>query len=417
MPRLLPDPGPRRVLALSNLVYTLGSGLYLTAGVLYFTEAAGLPPGQVALGLALAGFLALGAGVVVGRLADRFGARGVYAVTLVVQAAATAGFLAADSFAAFVVAVSLAGGAKAAGIAARSPLIRAFGGERPQEFRAYLRAVTNVGISVGAVGAGWVVQVGSVGAYQLLVVANALALVGSAVVLVRLPAAAHAGTPERGPRRTALRDRRYLLVTALDGVMAVQFKVLTVALPLWLIGATDAPHWLVGASMVIATVIVVVFQVRASRGIDTPRAGGMAYRRSGVAFLVACVIISMASGVPGWIAGGLIISGVVVHTVGELWHSAAGFEVSFALAPERATGEYLGVFGLGAGIAEAVGPGLVIALCVSWGRAGWIVLGVMFAVTGMLAPWIVGGGKSGGKRYREIFGAGRGASSEKAAES
>ncbi|MDX3379846.1 MFS transporter [Streptomyces niveiscabiei] len=401
MPRLLPAPGPRRVLAVSNLVYTLGSGLYLTAGVLYFTEAAGIPPGRVGLGLALAGLLALGAGIVVGHLADRLGARGVYVVTLVAQAAATAGFLLADSFAAFVVAVSLAGGAKAAGIAARGPLIRAFGGERPQEFRAYLRAVTNVGISVGAVGAGWAVQVGSVGAYQLLVVANALALAGSAVVLVWLPPVPPAKTPLGGPRWIALRDRRYLLVTLLDGVMAVQFKVLTVALPLWLVGATSAPHWLVGASMVVGTVIVVAFQVRASRGIDTPRAGGKAYLKAGVAFLVACLIISAAAGVPGWIAGILIISGVVVHTVGELWHSAAGFEVSFALAPEHATGQYLGVFGLGAGLAEAFGPGALIVLCVEWGRAGWVVVGGMFAVTGMLAPRIVGGRKEGRGITRE----------------
>jgi len=171
--------------------------------------------------------------------------------------------------------------------------------------------------------------------------------------------------------------------------------VLTVALPLWLVGATGAPHWLVGVSMVVGTVIVVVFQVRVSRGVDTPGAGGMAYRRAGLAFLVACVIISLASGVPGWAAGGLIIFGVVVHAVGELWHSAAGFEVSFALAPERATGEYLGVFGVGSGLAEAVGPGVVIALYVSWGRGGWIVLGGIFAVAGMLAPRIVGGRKEG----------------------
>ncbi|QNP69434.1 hypothetical protein IAG44_08265 [Streptomyces roseirectus] len=154
-------------------------------------------------------------------------------MTPAVQAGATAGFLLADTFTAFVVAVSLAGGA------ARAPLIRAFGGVRPREFRAY----------------------------QLLVVANVLALVGpAAVVLVRLPAPARVPVPVGGPRRGALRDRRYLFVTVLDGVMAVQFKVLTVALPLWL----------VGASMVTGTVIVVLFQVRASRGI--------AYRRAGPCF-------------------------------------------------------------------------------------------------------------------------------------
>ncbi|MBU2667111.1 hypothetical protein KOI35_26745 [Actinoplanes bogorensis] len=77
---------------------------------------------------------------------------------------------------------------------------------------------------------------------------------------------------------------------------------------------------------------------------------------------------------------------IVIHAVGELWHAAAGFEVSFALAPEHATGQYLGVFGLGAGLVEAAGPGLLIWLCIEWGRPGWYVAGAMFAVTGAVAP-------------------------------
>ncbi|WP_333764749.1 hypothetical protein [Streptomyces sp. IBSBF 2390] len=77
MPRWMPDAGPQRILAVSNLVYTLGSGLHLTAGVLYFTEAVRLPAGEVGLGLGIAGLLALVLGVAVGHLADRRGARGI----------------------------------------------------------------------------------------------------------------------------------------------------------------------------------------------------------------------------------------------------------------------------------------------------------------------------------------------------
>ncbi|MFE3580637.1 MFS transporter [Streptomyces vinaceus] len=165
-------------MAASNFVYTVGSGLYLTAGVLYFTQAVHLPAPQVGLGLGIAGLLSLAVGIAVGHLADRRGARGVYAATLVVQALATA-------------------------------------------------------------------------------------------------------------------------------------------------------------------------------------------------------------------AATLLLAGVAVHTIGELWHAAAGFEVSFALAPERATGQYLGVFGLGAGLAEAAGPALIIFLCVTWGRPGWYVMGALFALTGLAAPFVV----------------------------
>lgn len=54
-----------------------------------------------------------------------------------------------------------------------------------------------------------------------------------------------------------------------------------------------------------------------------------------------------------------------------------------------ATGQYLGVFGLGAGLSEALGPGLLIALCVTWGRPGWYVVGALFALTGLVVPFAV----------------------------
>ncbi|MFE2477096.1 MFS transporter [Streptomyces sp. NPDC059389] len=388
MPHLLPEPGPQRTIAASNFVYTVGSGLYLTAGVLYFTQAVHLPAPRVGLGLGIAGVLSLAVGIAVGHLADRRGARGVYAGTLVVQALATAGFMLADGFWPFVVAVCAATGAKGAGLAARSPIIRHYGGDRPQEFRAYLRAVTNIGISIGAVLAGWVVQVGTHSAYQLMVVGNAVAFAASALIVLRLRPVA----PEpaaHGPRWIALRDRPYLVLTVLDGIMAIQFKVLTVAVPLWLIAATEAPHWLISGTMLLNTVVVVTCQMRAGRSIDTPAAGALAYRRSGFAFLLACVLISLTQGIPGWAAATLLLAGVAVHTIGELWHAAAGFEISFALAPRQATGQYLGVFGLGAGLAEAAGPALIIFLCITWGRPGWYVLGALFALTGLAAPLAV----------------------------
>ncbi|WP_238005817.1 MFS transporter [Dactylosporangium sp. AC04546] len=382
---LVPDAGPQRVLAASNFVYTVGSGLYLTAGVLYFTEAVDLPPAQVGLGLGIAGAVALSLGVGVGHLADRCGARRVYAATLLVQALATAGFLLVESFWPFVAAVSAATGAKAAGVAARSPLIRQFGGDRPQQFRAYLRAVTNVGVSFGALLAGWAVQTGTHFAYDLMAVGMSVATVAAAVLLILVPPVA----PTRsvgGPRWIALRDRPYLLLTGLDGLMAIQFKVPTVMIPLWVVGATRAPHWIISATMLTGTVIVIVFQVRASRRIDSPTAAAAAYRRAGVAFLAACVLISLTAGIPGWVAAAVLVAAAVVHTVGELWHAAAGFELSFGLAPEWATGQYLGVFGLGAGLAEAVGPGLLIWLCITWGTPGWYVVGALFLATGLVMP-------------------------------
>lgn len=387
MRQLFPDAGPQRVMAVSDLVNTFGGGLYLTAGVLYFTQAADLPAVQVGLGLGVAGVVALFAGIGCGHLADRRGARGVYVVTVVIRSAATAGFLLAHNFWVFLITVCLASGAQAGGLAARSPLIRTHGGDRPQEFRAYLRSVTNLGISFGSLLAGWAVAVGTRSAYSLLIVGNVAAFAGSAALMFFLPPSHPIPVPRTRPRRSvALRDWPFVLMTALDGVMSIQYKVLTVAIPLWLFTFTTAPRWLVTGTVIVNTVVIILFQVRASRHVDTPRAGGAAYRRAGVAFLLSCSLISLTAGLAVWTASALLMAAVVVHAIGELWHTAGGFEVSFALAPEHVTGQYLGLFGLGASLADAVGPSLLIALCVNWGPQGWFVVGLLFAVTGLAVP-------------------------------
>lgn len=137
------------------------------------------------------------------------------------------------------------------------------------------------------------------------------------------------------------------------------------AVPLWLVLATTAPRSLVSGNDAGEHPARGGLTGQGQSQIGSPAVGVSAYRRSGVAFLVSCSRISLAAGVPSWAAVTLLLSAVAVHTVGELWHAGGGFEVSFALAPARATGQYLGVFGLGAALADAFGPGLLIALCLS----------------------------------------------------
>ncbi|WP_432844400.1 hypothetical protein [Dactylosporangium sp. CA-092794] len=44
------------------------------------------------------------------------------------------------------------------------------------------------------------------------------------------------------------------------------------------------------------------------------------------------------------------------------------------------------MFGLGAGLSEAIGPGLLIWLCITGGRPGWYVVGSLFLLTGLAMP-------------------------------
>lgn len=131
--------------------------------------------------------------------------------------------------------------------------------------------------------------------------------------------------------------------------------------------------------------LVVFFQVRASRRIDTTRAGAVAFRRAGFAFFAACVAIEAMAGAPTWLALVFLLAAVVVHTVGELWQAADGFE----LASPHAVGQYQGLFGMGLGLGVTLGPAVLIALCITWGTPGWFVIGGIFAATGLAVPAVV----------------------------
>jgi len=93
---LVPPPGAARVLAAAFLG-SVGTGVQLTACVLFFTRVAGLSAGQVGLGLTGAAVAGLLAGVPLGSLADRLGARWVLLAVVPAQAAAVLGWLLVSS--------------------------------------------------------------------------------------------------------------------------------------------------------------------------------------------------------------------------------------------------------------------------------------------------------------------------------
>jgi MFS family permease len=377
---------PELILVTATLVNTIGNGSYLTAGILYFTRVLHLPAYEVGLGFSAAGIASLAVGIPGGHLADRHSPRAIYASTLAGCALGMAGFYFTRNFLVFILVACFTGIMQAAGLAARGPIIRRLGGRRPQELRAYLRSVTNLGIALGAVGAGVAVEVNSAMAYKILIAGNGASFAMSAVIIWFLPNTRADATVPSGPRWVALRDYPYIALTLLDGVLALQGQVQTVAIPLWLTSFTAAPRWILAASVVINTVIVVIFQVRASKKITSAHEGGLAMRRAGFILLISCIAISVTGHLTAAGAATLILAAVIIQTVGELWYAAGGFELSFGLAPEHAQGQYLGVYGMGVGLANSFGPALLTALCIGWGIPGWITVGILFAAAGLLIP-------------------------------
>ncbi|MFF4032643.1 MFS transporter [Streptomyces sviceus] len=387
---LIPEQGPRRVLAVASFVNMIGNGLYMTGAALFFTRSVGLSVAQVGVGMGAASLVGLTAGIPVGRLADLRGARETYRVTLAVQAFAMAAIVLVHTFWLFVVVICVTQLANSASVASRGPLIRGIAGPNPTKYRSYLRATNNLAGSCGAMAASVVVQLDTRAAYEALILGNALTFAACAVVITRLPHVAPVRAPRLADRWMALKDRPYMTVTLLDGVMSMQGQVLLFALPLWIVGQSDAPRWLVGVCAVINTLMVVAFQVRASRGIDSNAGAIRAVRRSGLVFLVAMALIAAAGDMAAGPATVLILVGVVLHTLGELWQAASSFELSFGLAPEHAQGQYSGLFGMGHGLTNAAAPSILGLLCITWGTPGWLVMGGVFVAVGLVMPYAIG---------------------------
>jgi MFS family permease len=391
MPRLnlslIPEPGPRRVYLLATLINTYGTGLVLTTLTLFAVRVVHLPAARAGLAMTIAGVVGLMAAMPIGRLADRRGPRNVYRVVLLVLAAAAAGYvLFAHSFTSFLIVTTVDGSALISSGAANVALLRRVGGEKATTFRSQMAAVLNMGITLGVATAAVALELNTVTAYRALFLANALTCLIGAAILGRLPKYEPLpGAREESPF-TALRDRPFVGYTVLSGAMYTQYFVLIVLLPVWVVYHTSAPRWTVSAFVIINTVIVVLFQVRVGKTVQTIRQGGAAFRRAGVIFLVSCSAMGLATGIPAWAALLLLAAAVILHSFGELWHASGTYALDFGLAPPHAQGQYQGLASVGTGAGQALAPILLIGLVLSLGRFGFVLLGAWFAVLGLTGP-------------------------------
>lgn len=387
--RLMPERGPQRVLALAVLINTVGTGLYSTSSALYFTRSVGLPVPLVGIGLTIAAFVGILAGIPVGHLADRWDPRWIWIVTLIAETITMAAFAVVRSFTLFVVIACLGQLAASGGSSARTPVIRRIGGADPARFRAYLRSVTNLGIGLGALAAAAAIQVGTRTAYVSLILGNAASFSCCAITVLMLPKLRPLLMPSGASRWMALRDAPYMAVTVVNGVLSLLYPVLTFALPLWIADDTRAPRFLVAASVLINTIVVTLLQVRASRRVTTPQAAGKAMLTSSLLLLASFLIIAELPRFPALYASLILVGAVAIYTLGELRQAAASFELSFGLAPAHAQGVYGGVFGMGQQLAVAAGPSILAALCLGLKAVGWLLLGIMMTSAGVLTPAIV----------------------------
>lgn len=383
--------GSRRsevVLHTVTLVNALGNGLFTVVGTLFFVQVLGMSPVRMGAGLAMAAALGLAVSVPVTRALDGRSLRAAYGALLLVQAAAMALLPSARSFGVFVAVLALGAAGQKSARAVNNALIGQVAGARRAEVRAVSRSVNNLGTAGGALLSSAAVVSGTDRAYELLVYADAVTFVLAAALVPAVRTTARLAASGTGRYGSALRDPRYLTVTVADGVMCLEYFVLTLVLPLWVVGHTSAPRAVVPALFALNMLLVAFCQLRISRRARTIPTAARSVRVSGAVFLVSLAALLLAAQMPVVPAVALLVAGVGLHSVGEMYHAAGASELSYGLAPEERMTEYQGVFGLGMGVAETVAPYVLVVACLEGGWAGWAGLAVLLAATGAALPFL-----------------------------
>nr|WP_281274202.1 MFS transporter [Sphaerisporangium album] len=374
---------PFRLLGLVHLSFAVGRGMYLSGNIIYFTTVSGLSATDVGFGIsgaALSGFIA---SLTFGSLSDRVGAKRVLALLITLQSGGYALYPAVPEIIPFYALIVVMGFIEFGVGPALGALV---GSMTPPEervrIRAVLHAVFNIGFSVGS-GFSAMVLLGGDGLLRVFPWICSALLLLAVVLTLRLPGGK--GRIETSGARVfgALRDLRFVTVTALSTPLALHSSIIFVALPLWAINHTKMPAALVPLLLVANAIFTVLFQVAASRRAATVYGAARLAGRSAMWLAAACAVAASAVYGDALVATVVISIAMLLFTVAELQQAASGWGLAHGLAPERAQGEYLGTFNLHMVTQGVLGPGLVSALIMSYKGWGWAAIAALVFCAGL----------------------------------
>ena len=160
-----------------------------------------------------------------------------------------------------------------------------------------------------------------------------------------------------------------------DGVLGTNQVLLNIVIPLWLVEETDAPRvllaWLFGTN----TLLAVLLQVAAARGVNSVERSLRAARISASFFVLSCLIVLVTHDTLGWVTIALVWLGHVTVTGAELFQSAASWGYQSELSDPDRLGEYQGAAHIGHTLGSVWAPAVYTYLAIEWGTPGWLVIG------------------------------------------
>ncbi|MFJ5276802.1 MFS transporter [Streptomyces parvulus] len=381
--RLIPKAGVERKIASSTFISSIGFGMYISGSAVYFVNQVGLAAGEVGVGMSIAGLAWLPLSIPIGTLADRWGARQTAILFGVGQTALLISTVYVHSFAQFLGVIVALGIFEQGGMVVRGAIFAEVIPEgRRVKLSAYTRSLFNLGFTIGALLSGIALSLDTRSAYLTLMLGNAVSATVVTVVYATLPYAKRRRAQRRDVyRQSRFRDYPYVAASVVCGILEICDTILTVGIPLWVVSSAGLPNGLAAWAIALNTVLVVLLQVRFSKGLETPSDTVGVLRRACLALVAACTLMSTTGWLGAFASIIVLVAAVVLLTAGELWNSAATWSLRYGLAPEGAQGQYGGAFELGSGIPHLVaGPLVVTMLIADLGATGWALVALVFLI-------------------------------------
>ncbi|MFF7750700.1 MFS transporter [Streptomyces sp. NPDC007971] len=366
----------------------IGSGLWASVSVLYFTYVSGLSFAQVGTLAAVSGAIGIAGAPLGGRLADRLPLTRVLIALQVLRTLASFALLTTDHYLPLLV-FSAAGslGDRASSVLTRLYATRVAGADRVR-YQAVNRTASNAGWALGGLAAAAALTLGTTTAYRWLLAGDGLSFVLVALLtltcaeppsITRIAATSDDALRKRAPAGP-WRDRTYLAYVATETVLFLDDTVFKIGLPLAIAHSQGVPHGLAPLLLVLNNVMVVALQVPLARhGASTAAARNLLLPLS-AAFALGGVTLALAATGGTLRAVCLLTASAVAFTLAEMLHATVSWELSVALAPETGLGAYLGVHGLAQSAQRSIGP-LAVTAALAAGPVGWALFGTTIALT------------------------------------
>jgi MFS family permease len=393
---------PRLVLLLQagNAVNFFGYGLILPFEIIYLHQIRGFATATAGLVLATI----LGTATLVtpptGALLDHFRPKPVLIAGNLTSALGYGGFAFVDRpWQAFACAVVGGAGVGAARTANQTLLITVVTPEQRAASFALGRVASNLGLGIGATGAGFIVASAQhLRSFQALYLFDAItyaafALVVLAMVPNRRAAAAHAGAVEGGFRAVG-RDRRFLIVIAVNIVLIiVGYSLFSNILPPFAKAHTRVGPAAIGILVLVNTSFIVIAQLPATRVVKRMRRA-QAFAAASALWAIALLGVLPATLIHSELGATVLLAGVAtVFAIGECIHPVVLGPLVADLAPPHLLGRYMSLYSMMATAGLALGPaigGVVLATspdAVWWGGAlVAAVIGAGFLLSGDRIP-------------------------------